>query len=144
MPKGTSGSGSSRRTGHRHVGTTTAPPDCAGRVLAARRSRRARTAAGAGDFAGGAKTAASEINDPYTGKRLHKLPGQQPLAWVGNKRLIAFDIAPGTNEFHNRLVLVTIGSERPFPLSGFRKGNDGDAGRWEPRLRRALIFKKVW
>ncbi|TRO63543.1 WD40 repeat domain-containing protein [Streptomyces sp. IB201691-2A2] len=86
----------------------------------------------AGDFAGGAKTTASEINDPYTGKRLHKIPGQQLLAWVDNKRLIAFDIAPGTNEFHNRLVLVTIGSDKTVPLSGFRKGNDGAAGRWTP------------
>ncbi|MDQ1030245.1 hypothetical protein QF035_007827 [Streptomyces umbrinus] len=86
----------------------------------------------AGDFAGGIKTTASEINDPYTGKRLHKIPGQQLLAWVDNKRLIAFDIAPGTNEFHNRLVLVTIGSDKTVPLSGFRKGNDGAAGRWTP------------
>ncbi|WP_406489337.1 WD40 repeat domain-containing protein [Streptomyces phaeochromogenes] len=86
----------------------------------------------AGDSAGGAKTTASEINDPYTGKRLHKIPGQQLLAWVDNKRLIAFDIAPGTNEFHNRLVLVTIGSDKTVPLSGFRKGNDGAAGRWTP------------
>ncbi|MFD3379446.1 MULTISPECIES: WD40 repeat domain-containing protein [unclassified Streptomyces] len=86
----------------------------------------------AGDFAGGIKTTASEINDPDTGKRLYKIPGQQLLAWVDNKRLIAFDIAPGTNEFHNRLVLVTIGSDKTVPLSGFRKGNDGAAGRWEP------------
>ncbi|MEV0221331.1 WD40 repeat domain-containing protein [Streptomyces sp. NPDC050704] len=86
----------------------------------------------AGDFAGGAKTTASEINDPYTGKRLHKVHGQQLLAWVDNKRLIAWDITPGSNEFHNRLVLITIGSDKVVPLSGFRKGNDGAAGRWDP------------
>ncbi|WAU80396.1 WD40 repeat domain-containing protein [Streptomyces sp. Qhu-G9] len=86
----------------------------------------------AGDFAGGIKTTASEINDPYTGKRLHKIPGQQLLAWADNKRLIAWDITPGSNEFHNRLVLVTIGSDKTIPLSGFRKGNDGAPGRWNP------------
>jgi hypothetical protein len=86
----------------------------------------------AGDFAGGAKTTASEINDPYTGERLHKIPGQQLLAWADNKRLIAWDITPGSNEFRNRLVLVTIGSDRVVPLSGFRKGNDGAPGRWTP------------
>ncbi|WP_055712740.1 hypothetical protein [Streptomyces torulosus] len=86
----------------------------------------------AGDFAGGARTTASEIIDPYTGKRLHKVRGQQLLAWVDNKRLIAWDITPGANEFHNALVLVTIGSDKTLPLSGARKGNDGAAGRWNP------------
>ncbi|MFH8470063.1 WD40 repeat domain-containing protein [Streptomyces sp. NPDC017991] len=86
----------------------------------------------AGDFAGGARTTASAINDPLTGKRLFKIPGQQLLAWADNKRLIAWDITPGTNEFHNRLVLVTIGNKKTVPLSGFRQGNDGADGRWEP------------
>ncbi|MGW1022655.1 WD40 repeat domain-containing protein [Streptomyces sp. NPDC002577] len=86
----------------------------------------------AGDFAGGNKTTASEIIDPYTGKRIYKVHGQQLLAWADDKRLIAWDITPGTNEFHNRLVLVTIGSDKVVSLSGFRKGNDGAAGRWTP------------
>ncbi|GHA17778.1 hypothetical protein GCM10010372_16890 [Streptomyces tauricus] len=86
----------------------------------------------AGDFAGGARTTASAINDPYTGERLFTIPGQQLLAWADNKRLIAWDITPGANEFHNRLVLVTIGNKKTVPLSGFRQGNDGAAGRWEP------------
>jgi hypothetical protein len=86
----------------------------------------------AGEFAGGAKTTASEIVDPYTGKRVAKVRGQQLLAWVDNKRLIAWDILPGTNEFHSRLVLITIGSDKEVPLSGFRKGDDGAAGRWTP------------
>ncbi|WP_413756656.1 WD40 repeat domain-containing protein [Streptomyces sp. MMBL 11-3] len=90
----------------------------------------------AGDFAGGAKTTASEINDPYTGKRLHKVRGQQLLAWADNERLIAWDIEPGTSEFRNRLVLVTIGSDKTVPLSGFRQGNDGAAGRWTPVFAR--------
>ncbi|MGW3665749.1 WD40 repeat domain-containing protein [Streptomyces sp. NPDC005141] len=86
----------------------------------------------AGDFAGGRKTTASEINDPYTGERVAKVRGQQLLAWADNKRLIAWDIAPGTNEFHQRLVLITIGSDTEVPLTGFRKGNDGADGRWNP------------
>ncbi|MCL6735236.1 WD40 repeat domain-containing protein, partial [Streptomyces neyagawaensis] len=62
----------------------------------------------------------------------HKVRGQQLLAWVDNKRLIAWDITPGANEFHNALVLVTIGSDKTLPLSGARKGSDGAAGRWNP------------
>lgn len=86
----------------------------------------------AGDFAGGAKTTASEILDPVTGRRTTTVRGQQLLAWVDNKRLIAWDITPGSNEFHNRLVLVTLGSDKEVPLSGFRGGEDGAAGRWTP------------
>ncbi|MER5180640.1 WD40 repeat domain-containing protein [Streptomyces sp. NPDC002896] len=86
----------------------------------------------AGGYAGDNKKSASELLDPYTGKRVTKVNGQQLLAWVDDKRLIAWDITPGSNEFHNRLVLVTIGSDKVVPLSGFRKGNDGAAGRWTP------------
>lgn len=86
----------------------------------------------AGDFAGEGWKTASWIVDAYTGKKT-KVRGQQLLAWVGNDRLIAWDIDKDVkNEFHNRLVLVTIGSNKEVPLSGFRQGNDGDAGRWEP------------
>ena len=56
----------------------------------------------------------------------------QLLAWVDDKRLMAWDITPGSNEFHNRLALVTIGSDQVVPPSGFRKGNDGAAGRLTP------------
>ncbi|MET9874655.1 hypothetical protein ABZZ36_08530 [Actinacidiphila glaucinigra] len=31
-----------------------------------------------------------------------------------------------------RLVLVTIGSDKAAPLSGFSKGLDGAAGHWTP------------
>ncbi|MDQ0759813.1 hypothetical protein QF027_002448 [Streptomyces canus] len=59
--------------------------------------------------------------------------GQQLPAWVGDKQLIAWDIGRNDkSEFPQRLVLVTIGSDKETPLSGFRQGNDGDAGRWEP------------
>lgn len=86
----------------------------------------------AGGYAGNNKKSESELLDPNTGERVTKVNGQQLLAWVDDRRLIAWDIAPGSNEFHNRLVLVTIGSDKVVPLSGFRKGNDGAAGRWTP------------
>ncbi|KOU55393.1 hypothetical protein ADK57_44970 [Streptomyces sp. MMG1533] len=86
----------------------------------------------AGDFAGEKWKTSSWVVDAATGKKT-EVHGQQLLAWVGNMSLIAWDIAKGgKNEFHQRLVLVTIGSDKVVPLSGFRKGNDGDAGRWEP------------
>ncbi|MGA4848138.1 WD40 repeat domain-containing protein [Streptomyces sp. G5(2025)] len=86
----------------------------------------------AGDFAGGANTTATEINDALTGKRVAKIPGQQLLAWADDKRLIAWDIAPGTSEYRNRLVLVTIGSKKTVPLSGYRSPKADSEGRWTP------------
>ncbi|MFI2614325.1 WD40 repeat domain-containing protein [Streptomyces sp. NPDC018584] len=86
----------------------------------------------AGDFAGGNRTTATEVLDPLTGKRVAKLPGQQLLAWADDKRLIAWDIAPGTSEYRNRLVLITIGSEKTVPLSGYRSPKEASGGRWTP------------
>jgi hypothetical protein len=87
----------------------------------------------AGEFAGEKWYTSSWILDPRTGKHLSEVHGQQLLAWADDKSLIAWDIAKGDkNEFHNRLVLVTIGSDKEVPLSGFRKGTDSSAGRWEP------------
>ncbi|WP_063753094.1 hypothetical protein, partial [Streptomyces resistomycificus] len=86
----------------------------------------------AGQFAGEKWKTSSWVVDAVTGKRT-EVHGQQLLAWVGNSSLVAWDIAKGgKNEFHQRLVLVTIGSDKIVPLSDFRKGSDGDAGRWEP------------
>ncbi|MFI6566540.1 WD40 repeat domain-containing protein [Streptomyces sp. NPDC050534] len=85
----------------------------------------------AGDFAGEKWKTSSWIVDSVTGHRT-EVHGQQLLAWVGEKSLIAWDIIPGSNEFHQQLVLVTVGSDKEVPLSGFRLGNDGAAGRWEP------------
>ncbi len=86
----------------------------------------------AGDFAGEKWKTSSWVLDATTGERT-EVHGQQLLAWADNRSLIAWDIAKdGRNEFHQRLVLVTIGSDKAVPLSDFRKGNDGDAGRWEP------------
>ncbi|MFE9684064.1 WD40 repeat domain-containing protein [Streptomyces sp. NPDC006285] len=86
--------------------------------------------------AGGDEPSGIEINEPSTGERLHTVPGQSPLVWADDKRLISWDIEPGTNEFHNRLVLVTVGSDKTVPLSGFRQGNDGAPGRWVPVFAR--------
>jgi hypothetical protein len=87
----------------------------------------------AGEFAGEKWHTSSWILDPRTGKHLAEVRGQMLLAWADDKSLIAWDIAEGDkNEFHNRLVLVTIGSDKEVPLSGFLKGTDGTVGRWEP------------
>ncbi|MGW3360118.1 YncE family protein [Streptomyces bungoensis] len=86
----------------------------------------------AGDFAGGGEEIASAINDPRTGRQITKVPGQQLLAWADDRRLIAWGIGGDGNEFHQRLVLVTIGSKKVQPLSGFRTPKDDTAGRWEP------------
>ncbi|MFE5212241.1 hypothetical protein [Streptomyces sp. NPDC056600] len=70
-------------------------------------------------------------------------PGRRPaillslrailLAWAGKDTLVAWDIGRRNgSEFANRLVLVTIGSEKTVPLSGFRGDSDQDAGRWDP------------
>lgn len=86
----------------------------------------------AGGFAGEKWKTSSWVVDARTGRRT-EVRGQQLLAWAGENSLIAWDIAPnGKNEFHQRLVKVTIGSDKTVPLSGFRRGNDGAAGRWEP------------
>jgi hypothetical protein len=86
----------------------------------------------AGDFAGEKWKTSSWVVDAVSGAKT-EVRGQQLLAWVGNKQLIAWDIGKNDkNEFHQRLVLVTIGGDKETPLSGFRQGNDGDAGRWEP------------
>ena len=86
----------------------------------------------AGGFAGKGKEIASRLTDPVTGKQIAKVPGQQLLAWADNKRLIAWGIAPGTNEYRQQLVLITIGSHKIVPLSDFRTPKDYTGGRWEP------------
>ncbi|MGW0423725.1 WD40 repeat domain-containing protein [Streptomyces sp. NPDC003015] len=86
----------------------------------------------AGDFAGRKWKTSSWVLDARTGAKT-EVRGQQLLAWVGNKQLVAWDIGKNDkSEFHQRLVLVTVGSDKEVPLTGFREGNDGDAGRWEP------------
>jgi hypothetical protein len=90
----------------------------------------------AGGFAGHGTTIASEILNPRTGERITTVPAQQLLAWADNKRLIAWGCDPkrcsGTGEFHNQLLLVTIGTDKVVPLSDFRKASDSYPGRWSP------------
>jgi hypothetical protein len=89
----------------------------------------------AGDFAGQAWTTSSYVVDSATGAKT-EIHGQELLAWADDKALIAWDIGKdegkGKSEFHQRLVLVTIGSDKEVPLSGFRMGTDVSAGRWQP------------
>ncbi|WP_406836765.1 WD40 repeat domain-containing protein [Streptomyces sp. AHU1] len=87
----------------------------------------------AGEFAGEKWHTSSWVLDRRTGKHVAEVRGQMLLAWADDRSLIAWDIAEGDkNEFHNRLVLVTVGSDKEVPLSGFLKGTDGTVGRWEP------------
>ncbi|MGM9382812.1 WD40 repeat domain-containing protein [Streptomyces antibioticus] len=86
----------------------------------------------AGDFAGEKYKTSSWILDPRTGEKLTETHGQQLLAWADDSSLIAWDIGKDGNEFHQRLVLVTPGSEQTVVLSGFRGTGDNTPGRWEP------------
>ncbi|MEW1866285.1 hypothetical protein AB0399_38915 [Streptomyces sp. NPDC088194] len=86
----------------------------------------------AGDFAGEGSKTATELLDPVTGKRAALLRGQKLLAWVDDRHLIAWDIAPGGNEFGTRLVMVTVGSSKEVPLSGARHTKQEESpARWE-------------
>ncbi|MBK3581506.1 WD40 repeat domain-containing protein [Streptomyces sp. MBT65] len=93
----------------------------------------------AGDFAGQKWTTSSYVVDSATGART-EVHGQQLLAWADDRSLIAWDVGKGDgegkSEFHQRLVLITIGSDKEVPLSGFRKGTDVSAGRWQPVFAR--------
>ncbi|MFJ2155976.1 WD40 repeat domain-containing protein [Streptomyces sp. NPDC087856] len=90
----------------------------------------------AGDFAGVTWSTSSYVLDSATGEKT-EVHGQELLAWADDKSLIAWDVAKGEgagkSEFHARLVLVTIGSDKEVPLSGFLGGStDVSAGRWKP------------
>lgn len=86
----------------------------------------------AGDFAGKSRKTSSWILDPRTGEQVAEIRGQQLLAWADSDSLVAWDIGADGNEFHQRLVLVTVGSDKTVPLSGFRSPKDDTKGRWEP------------
>ncbi|MFJ8136480.1 WD40 repeat domain-containing protein [Streptomyces sp. NPDC096013] len=90
----------------------------------------------AGDFAGQTWTTSSYVIDSATGEKT-EIHGQELLAWADDRSLIAWDTGKGEgagkSEFHQRLVLVTIGSDKEVPLSGFLGGStDVSAGRWKP------------
>ncbi|GAA2562993.1 MULTISPECIES: WD40 repeat domain-containing protein [Streptomyces] len=75
----------------------------------------------------------SEIRDPRTGEEVARVRGAQLLAWVDDRRLIAWERAPGSEEYRPRLVLVTIGSEKVVPLSGVREPDEAfETVEWEP------------
>ncbi|MFD3840115.1 WD40 repeat domain-containing protein [Streptomyces sp. NPDC058642] len=75
----------------------------------------------------------SFIKDPLTGKEITKVRGAELLAWVDDQRLIAWERTTGVNEpYKDRLVLVTIGSDKVVPLSGVRAHPETDPEPWEP------------
>ncbi|MFE9766316.1 WD40 repeat domain-containing protein [Streptomyces sp. NPDC005808] len=75
----------------------------------------------------------SAIRDPRTGKEITKVRGATLLAWVDDRRLIAWERTAGSEEYRPRLVLVTIGSDRVVPLSGVREQNaDLSRQEWVP------------
>ncbi|MFD5131460.1 WD40 repeat domain-containing protein [Streptomyces olindensis] len=85
----------------------------------------------AGPFAGQKWKTSSFVLDARTGKQ-REVRGQQLLAWADGNSLVAWDIGPDGNEYHQRLVLVTVGGEKTTPLSDFRSPKDNTKGRWEP------------
>ncbi|MFD7698493.1 WD40 repeat domain-containing protein [Streptomyces caelestis] len=90
----------------------------------------------AGEFAGKTRGTSSWIIDARTGGRTAEVRGQQLLAWADDDSLVAWDTGPDGNEFRQRLVLVTVGSDKVVPLSGFRSPKDDTKGRWEPVFAR--------
>ncbi|MFI7497039.1 WD40 repeat domain-containing protein [Streptomyces sp. NPDC049687] len=86
----------------------------------------------AGDFAGEKYKTSSWILDPKTGEPVTESRGQQLLAWADDSSLVAWDIGKDGNEYHQRLVLVTLESDKEVPLSDFRSTKDNTLGRWEP------------
>ncbi|MCQ9131227.1 WD40 repeat domain-containing protein [Streptomyces hilarionis] len=86
----------------------------------------------AGGFAGEKHKTSSWILDPRTGRERVETRGQQLLSWADESSLVAWDIGPDGDEYHQRLVLVTVGSDEVVPLSGFRATQDDTLGRWEP------------
>ncbi|BBC37462.1 hypothetical protein SGFS_087560 [Streptomyces graminofaciens] len=95
-----------------------------------------------GDFSGHGGKVSSEIVDSRTGERVTTVPGQQLLAWADDERIIAWGCDPkrcsGKGEFHNQLILLTVGSDKVIQLSGFRKASAEYPGRWNP------VFTQRW
>jgi len=80
----------------------------------------------------------SSIRDPLTNKEITKVRGGHLLAWVDDKRLIAWERVTRLDQtYRPQLVLVTIGSDRVVPLSGVSEQGD-NTGRleWEPVFAR--------
>ncbi|MBT2410023.1 WD40 repeat domain-containing protein [Streptomyces sp. ISL-12] len=78
-------------------------------------------------------TSWSSIRDPRTGEEVTEVRGATLLAWADDRRLIAWERAPGVAEYRPRLVLVTLGSDEVTQLSGTRVPDDDfDRQEWEP------------
>nr|WP_237499970.1 WD40 repeat domain-containing protein [Streptomyces sp. SID8379] len=92
-----------------------------------------------GGFAGKGDQIAVAVNDARTGKLAEKLPAQQVIAWADSKRIIAWGCEPkkcgGKGEFHNQLLLITLGTHKVVPLSDFRKASADYPGRWSPQFQ---------
>ncbi|MGW3361069.1 delta-60 repeat domain-containing protein [Streptomyces bungoensis] len=100
----------------------------------------ARRQAPRSEFAGYGTTIAATILDPHTHWQITTVPVQQLLAWADKKRLIAWGYDPkkydGKGEFHSQLLLVTVGTNKVQPLSGFQKASAVYPGRWPPVFSR--------
>lgn len=94
----------------------------------------------AGNFAGVDDGINSSVLDAATGRRIEVVPGQQLLAWADDSHLIAWGCDPakcsGKGEFRNRLLVVSLDSDKVIPLSGFRKASAEYQGRWTPEFSR--------
>ncbi|GGJ54556.1 WD40 repeat domain-containing protein [Streptomyces brasiliensis] len=78
----------------------------------------------------------SKIVDPVSGQEVTRVRGARLLAWVDDRRLVAWERTPDSAEYRPRLVLVTIGSDKVVQLSGTRE-QDVSPDRenvWEPVL----------
>ncbi|MFG2024595.1 WD40 repeat domain-containing protein [Streptomyces sp. NPDC048825] len=82
---------------------------------------------GAGVSPDGKLVASGSVRDAYSGREVAVVPGgrHETLAWADNKRLFVWGCDPkkcdGKSKFRNGLLLVTMGSDKMVPLSGFRK-----------------------
>lgn len=61
--------------------------------------------------------------------------GDELIAWVDNRRLIAWERAAGEGPYRPRLALVTIGSDKVQWLSGLREQKPVQ-WTWEPVFAR--------
>ncbi|MEV0177251.1 WD40 repeat domain-containing protein [Streptomyces sp. NPDC050803] len=74
----------------------------------------------------------SSIRDPRTGKEITRVRGGVQIAWVDNRRLIAWEREAGSEEYRPRLALVTLGSDKVKWLSGPREQRPDTQWNWEP------------
>ncbi|MGW5634629.1 WD40 repeat domain-containing protein [Streptomyces sp. NPDC003832] len=78
----------------------------------------------------------SSIRDPRSGKEITRVRGGELLAWVDDRRLIAWERSANPEVYEPRLVLVTIGSDEVTRLSGVRKHRPDSRWEWEPVFAR--------